>query len=379
MSSESDQLAAARLRRAEGTVQDFDGERLAVARRLRRLQRTTLASNVGITPAAVTQFEKGQSRPTRSVVGQLALALGVPTEYLRRGRPIARVPATEAHFRSLRATPALTRDQALAFAETGLAVVDVFEQYVEFPEINLPAVFLPETPSSTEISAAAAEVRRLWGVPPGPMANMVRLIESNGIIALRLPDFIDSGVDAFSTNAGERPLVLLSPQKDDKARSRFDAAHELGHLVMHEGVAPGSKLVENQAHAFAADFLMPPDEIIVDLPKRLDWEELQQAKKKWGVSLRALCFRAHRLGLWSDALYRRANVQLSTIGLPEPGPLGPPESPSILEKARDLIISEGISLEEIAASSRLPLEQIEAVITAGSGRKQRKLVVVEPH
>jgi Zn-dependent peptidase ImmA (M78 family)/transcriptional regulator with XRE-family HTH domain len=379
MSSESDQLTAARRRRADGAVVDFDGQRLAVARRLRRLQRTTLASNAGITPAAVTQFEKGQSRPTRSVLGQLALALGVPTEYLRMGRPITQVPASEAHFRSLRATPALTRDQALAFAETGLAVIDVLEQYVELPEVNLPAAFLPEAPSSTEIAATAAKVRKSWGVPPGPIANMVRLIEANGIIALRLPDFIDSAVDAFSTNAGERPLVLLSPQKDDRARSRFDAAHELGHLVMHEGVAPGSKLVENQAHAFAAHFLMPEDEIIPDLPKRLHWEELQQAKKKWGVSLRALCFRAHRLGLWSDALYRRANVQLATMGLPEPGALGPPESPSILEKAKELLLSEGISLAEISTSSRFPLEQLESVIVAGSGWKPRKLVVVEPH
>ncbi|WP_101632778.1 ImmA/IrrE family metallo-endopeptidase [Arthrobacter crystallopoietes] len=65
---------------------------------------------------------------------------------------------------------------------------------------------------------------------------------------------------------------MLSPQKGDKARSRFDAAHELGHLVMHEGIAPGSKLVENQAHAFATDFLMSEEEIIPDLPKRLDWD-----------------------------------------------------------------------------------------------------------
>jgi hypothetical protein len=148
---------------------------------------------------------------------------------------------------------------------------------------------------------------------------------------------------------------------------------------MHEGIAPGSKLIENQAHAFAADFLMPETEIVSDLPKRLDWEALHQAKKKWGVSLRALCFRAHRLGLWSDALYRRANVHLQTIGLPEPGPLGPPESPSLLEKAKELLISEAISLDEISISSRFPIEQIDSVIAAGSGRKQRKAVVLEPH
>jgi Zn-dependent peptidase ImmA (M78 family)/transcriptional regulator with XRE-family HTH domain len=379
MSQESDSLIAARRRRAGGAVVDFDGQRLAVARRLKRLQRTTLASHAGVTPAAVTQFEKGQSRPTRPVMMQLALALGVPVEYLQLGRPITSLPSSEAHFRSLRATPALTRDQALAFAETALAVVDVLEQYVELPEVNLPSFFLPESPSDTDISAAASEVRKAWDVPAGPVANVVRLLEANGVLSLRLPGFVDPAVDAFSTNSGHRPLVLLSPQKDDKARSRFDAAHELGHLVMHEGIAPGSKLIENQAHAFAANFLMPEVEILRDLPKRLDWERMHEAKKKWGVSLRALCFRAHRLGIWSDALYRRANQHLSAMGLPEPGPLGPPESPSVLEQANALLSSEGISLEEIAASSRFPLAQIEDVIASGSGRKQRKLVVVNTH
>lgn len=36
-------------------------------------------------------------------------------------------------------------------------------------------------------------------------------------------------------------------KSDDKARSRFDAAHELGHLLLHHDAEPGSKVIENQA------------------------------------------------------------------------------------------------------------------------------------
>ncbi|WP_431014433.1 ImmA/IrrE family metallo-endopeptidase, partial [Campylobacter jejuni] len=76
------------------------------------------------------------------------------------------------------------------------------------------------------------------------MPSVVQALEAHGIIALRLPTETDAAVDAFSTYSGARPLVFLSPTKDDKARSRFDAAHELGHLVLHPDTEPGSKLVE---------------------------------------------------------------------------------------------------------------------------------------
>lgn len=144
-----------------------------------------------------------------------------------------------------------------------------------------------------------------------------------------------------------------------------------------EGVEPGSKIVENQAHSFAADFLMPRDEVLQDLPKRLDWDAMQCAKKKWGVSLRALAYRAHGLGVWSDAVYRRANQQLAVMGIPEPGSLGQPECPSVLGKVASLLGQIDVSLQDIATTSRLPLNSLEAVIASGSERRERLRVVVD--
>lgn len=371
MINEPDRLQAARRRRAQGTALDFDGQRLALARRLKRKQRTVLAREIDVTAAAISQFEKGQSRPTTPVVAQLALALGVSVEFFRRGRPIESVPSTAAHFRSLRSTPAITRDQALAFAEITLAVVDLVEQYVDLPAISIPIVEIGDNPSQNLIADAADQTRRALGVPEGPVAHVVRLLEASGVVVVRLPGDVDARVDAFSTDAGDRPLVLLSPAKNDKARSRFDGSHELGHLVMHHGVEPGSRIIENQAHSFAADFLMPAAQIVEDLPRRVDWEQLQAAKKKWGVSLKALAYRAHRLELWSDLSFRRANQHLSSLGLPEPGPLGPPESPSLLGQAAHLLEQDGTTLAELAAAGALPLDRIEQVVEAGSERRPK--------
>jgi Zn-dependent peptidase ImmA (M78 family)/transcriptional regulator with XRE-family HTH domain len=376
--SESDPAQRARRRRSSGTSVDFDGRRLSLARRLRRLQRTTLAAKTSVTAAAITQFERGVSRPTKTVVAELALALGVPVDFFQQGRTIEQVPASAAHFRSLRATPAIARDQALAFAEIALAVVDVFEQYVDFPPVTEIIDPVDDEPSQERIAEVAAQTRMKLGVQPGPIPHVVRLMEAHGIVALRLPGEIDRKVDAFSTDVGSRPLVLLSPSKNDKARSRFDAAHELGHLVMHHEVEPGSKIIENQAQRFGAEFLAPTAELESEFPRRANWDELLHLKTKWGVSLKSLIYRAHDLGIWGDYAYRNASKHLAMQGFPEPGPLGPPESPSLVGRAADMLRETGTHSSDLAAASRLTVQQIDEVIAAGSDVKPKLRLAVDP-
>ncbi len=361
-----DPMDRARARRLGGVMSDFDGARLSLARRMRRLPRTVLAGKVSVSAAAITQFERDAARPTNVAAAELALALGVPVDFFQRGRPIDLIPASAAHFRSLRSTPAMSRDQALSFAELSLAAVDLFEQYVDFPAYDLPLHPVDETPTREEVSQIAAEVRQQFGLGTGPIPHVVRLLESRGVIVLRLPANIDHKVDAFSTSAGRRGLVLLSEEKDDKARSRFDAAHELGHLVMHDGAEPGSRLVEDQAHQFAAEFLAPRSVLFDELPRRLDWAKLHSLKAKWGISLKALAFRAHHYELWSTATYRRAMQNLAAQGHPEPGPLGPRESPYMIGAAAEMLEASSISLDSIAEAGRIPLDTLRTIVMAGS-------------
>lgn len=349
---------------------DFDGDRLSLARRLARKPRTSLAQEVGVSAAAITQFERRQAKPTRAIAAQLALALGTPLEFFQEGLQVPRIPAESAHFRSLRSTPALSRDRALAFAELGAAVVAVLEEYLDFPELGFGTHLVDSTVSSADIATIARETRREMNIRPGPVPHVVRALEAAGVIVLTMPSYIDAReVDAFSTDTGKRPLVMLSPGKNDRARSRFDAAHELGHLVMHPDVEPGSKIVEEQAQTFASQFLAPDEELLPDLPPRLDWNRLLEAKIKWKISLRALAFRAHRLGVWSDATYTRANKQLSFEGNPERGDLGPREQPVAIGKAMRILAGAGYNDEYLATSSRLPIASLEEVIQAGSEQR----------
>lgn len=337
------------------------------------MSRAELATLVDITPTAITQLERDQYRPTTAVAAELALRLGVPGDFLLRGVANQSIPASAAHFRSLRATPAISREQALALAELGLEVLAAVEDFVDLPPTSLPSLkgYAGEI-SRVDTERAAGEARQLLNVTDGPVPHVVRLLEACGVLVLRYAgDHLDRRVDAFSTTVTSRPVVLLSPAKDDKARSRFDAAHELGHLLLHPDAEPGSKVIENQAQDFAAAFLTPADQIVVDLPRTLDWDALHAAKRRWGVSLRALVYRAHSLGVLTDSAYRRGNIALATWGTPEPGPLGPPESPSLLGTAIALMAEHGTTTEDLAEHAALPRQQIELVVAAATDNRPR--------
>jgi Zn-dependent peptidase ImmA (M78 family) len=166
------------------------------------------------------------------------------------------------------------------------------------------------------------------GLADGPVPDVVGLLEAHGIVVIRLP-LGTADVDAFSLPFPDHPVVVLGTDKNDRARSRFDGAHELGHLVMHGEQIWGMTQIEKQAHAFAAAFLMPADQIRDELPLTVDWPILFNLKRRWQVSLAALLMRARTLGRMNEATYLTAVKAASARGWRrvEPVPLGDPEEP----------------------------------------------------
>jgi len=338
------------------------------------MRKNELARSVGVTPAALSQYELGQSRPSPEILARFALALGVPVSFFLLGHPAPASPSA-AHFRSLRATTHLEREQVLAFGQLAWRLMSGIEQHVELPTCALPQLTVAPEPGFGDIPDAARQTRAAMGIGSGPVPHVVRLLEVHGIVVLLLPA-MSRRVDAFSHWYGSRPFVFLNPVKDDKARSRFDAAHELGHLILHHDAEPGNRVVENQAQDFAAEFLTPRDEIADELPRRLDWDRLHQAKRQWGVSLKALVYRARKLGLIGESTYRNGMIMLAQWGDPEPGPLGPRESPILLGKAMQVLAETGTDPDSLADQTGLATEIVQQILqAAGSGRPRVEIAV----
>lgn len=342
----------------------FDGERLRQARLYRGWRKVDLAHELDLTPAAVGQYEGGRARPSQAVLASLALRAGFAPEFFERGRGRTHVAEGQAHFRSLRTTSKLARDRVLVRLELLAEVLGHVERHVRLPAVSVPSVDVEDEHDLQGAESAAAVVRAEWGLGKGPIDNVVRLLEGKGVIVIR-PEVDSDEVDAFSTWAGQRPLVVLASDKDDCARSRFDAAHELGHLVMHHDAEPGRKPVEDQAQRFAGAFLMPAEVIIKELPARMSWPVYFDLKQRWRVSLQALLYRARTVGALSPDAYQRAQAYLSRQWgrRREPIDLGRPEQPVLLERALDLMRVElGITLTDVAAETRLPADVLNDLV-----------------
>jgi len=234
------------------------------------------------------------------------------------------------------------------------------------PPLDVPQ-FVPKTGSRSEIEQIANDVRNAWNVPDGPIANVVRLLEAHGIVVARLNSG-GTNLDAFSRWFGDRPLVLLWADKGDKARSRFDAAHELGHLVMHADPDPLDRDQERQANMFASAFLMPAVAVASYLPRRAptvrDWPVVLENRKHWGVSAKALLFRARELGALPESGYRRAMVSYNqrNIAAADGSELGEPETPLLLRRAAEAL--GAITAEALADDALIPSSLAVEVLAA---------------
>jgi Zn-dependent peptidase ImmA (M78 family) len=308
--------------------QAFQPGRLRLARELRGLNQSELGAQAGVTSAAVSQFEGGIIPPSPSTLRALSEALDVPPAFFA-------LDISETHegfFRSLRRTSIRQRRQARALAYIAHDVAHVGG----FKTATIPHIPVPLDADRKAVERVAESVRREWKLPKGPIGNVVETLESHGIVVMRLP-FSGEDVDAFSLPFPDWPVVVLAADKNDRGRSRFDGAHELGHLVMHADQVWGIKEVEQQAHQFAAAFLMPEADIVNELPSRANWPVLFELKRKWQVSLAALLMRARRLEIMTEGTYLAAVKETSARGWRrvEPIPLGECELPSMsLNQAR---------------------------------------------
>lgn len=363
----------------------FDPNRLLQARRLAGLTKRAIAVEEGVSPAAVGQWEAGTAAPKAHHVARLAELLDVQPAFFAGGRRYVRLDLSDAHFRSLRSTPASSRAKAIAFTEQVWELVNALETRVELPSVDLPGFAGGEVQPGSwagDPIAAARLLRRHWNLGDAPIARLVRTMERHGLVVTLVPFAGDATktIDAFSTSHLPRPIVVLTPDRaDDIYRHRFTAAHELGHLMLHPDTAPGDPVHEKEADVFAAELLTPHDQIVPQLPQRMDLVELERLGQQWGVAVESLVYRCHEVGQISDSTYRRAFQrlnQLRHVGLfgRESVQGYPGEIPAMISKAFDLAEQHGLSLVQLADQLKMSRPRLRLLLGQPDTRPTLRLV-----
>jgi Zn-dependent peptidase ImmA (M78 family) len=287
-----------------------------------------------------------------------------------------------ASFRSLSSMPARYRDAALAAGSFGFIFGDWVEERFSLPSLDLED-FSGETPD-----AAARALREKWEIGERPISHMLNLLESKGVRVFSLAEDTDT-VDAFSMWRRDKAYVFLNCMKTAE-HQRFDAAHELGHLVLHKHGGPRGREAEDEANRFAASFLMPRADIFAQLTYVDSLDRLIAYKKRWKVSLSALNHRVHKLGLTSDWEYRTFCIQIQQLGYRKSEPNGiERESSSAWAQVLSELRNDKITKNKIAEDLSLPPNEIENLVfglanmlsveggASGDGIRRGKLTLVK--
>lgn len=343
----------------------FSGKRLRQAREARGISVAALAEVTGVTVQAAHKWEKG-TMPRGELLAVLAEKLQVPPAFFFEDFEELASPC---FFRSRLSATRAARDGAEARLEWLDEITQQLCQHVQFPPVDLPDFKLgsPLTITEVAIEEAASNARSYFGLGEAPVANVVALLESRGVIVSRTR-LGEGKLDAFSAWVHDRPFVFLNADKQAAVRSRFDAAHELGHLLLHrEHVQRGFlkdkelfDLVEKQANRFASAFLLPRGGFKRDLG-HISLDALLALKPRWGASVASMLYRAGVLGVVPEATTKWQWTLLARRGWKTGEPLDDviqPEQPSLLRQAFELARSVDIYPERALA---LPLRDVETL------------------
>lgn len=340
----------------------FNPRRLTLARKRRKFTARALADLIGVSPVTITRLEKGENSPEEGTLTALIQALKFPLEFFYDG-DVDELEVDAVSFRSLSSMTAKERDAALVAG----TLAYIFHDWIA-ARFNLPAADIPQLRGEANPEGAAQALREKWGLALHPIPNMIRLLEAKGVRVFSLCEDTQN-VDAFSCWRNAQPFVFLNTYKSAE-RSRFDAAHELGHLVLHKhGTSQNSRQAENEADQFASAFLMPTEDVISRIRRVTTIKEVIAAKKRWGVSVGALTYRLNKLGIISEWQNRNFNIEISRRGFRTEEPNGlDPESSVVWPKVLSDLWQERITRSHIARQLHLPESEIDQLLFQLLGR-----------
>ncbi len=281
----------------------FNPDMLRLARDLKDMTQADLAEKSGITQAFISKLEHGlNNQPSDEALERISQVLGFPRPFFFQNEKLLGLP----HFHFRKRAKLGAKPLARITAMTNIRqqhIKKLLRSYEKEIDKPIPQFDLDEKGLSPE--QVADRLRAYWMIPRGPINNVVNLIENAGgiVVATNLSNLLDG----LSFRAEGLPPIFFMNKEVTGDRFRFSLAHELGHMVMHN-VPDDDEKMEDEAHRFAAAFLMPASEIkpyIVNVKIG----GLGRVKAYWKVSIKSLIKRMSDLKLITPSQYKFMNIQ----------------------------------------------------------------------
>lgn len=367
----------------------FNPGQLKLARLTRGYTMAQLAEKASLSRESISKYERGFTIPRGESIIKIAKALKFPINFF--GKSSQFVSTGPVFFRSQAASTNKLRDMQKARLKFEIENTNYISQYIQLPRLNIPQPLNIEIKDINleEIKNIAHKVRQLWKLGNGPVKNLTNTMEVNGIIIVETT-MKSQKMDAVSTWANGRPFIALTNNGESPMRRRFNLAHELGHLLLHNSVDNifelNSKvyknILERQANQFASDLLLP-DREFSNFMLSTNMAFFCEAKKYWNVSISALIYKANSLHLLSENQYLYLEKQLSRNGwrIHEPGDNDlPQERPKIFKESLKMLLDAGVTTKQnVEANLALPIDELEATFQTDFSNDDVGSFTTKPH
>lgn len=326
----------------------FSGKQLKTAMEYRKMQVGELAEKTGISRQTLSTYRNmAKTELTEDNATKIADALNFPKDFFYAYPEENQIGSV--FFRSLLKTKKAYQAEQKIKMEFIAKIYSFLDDYIEFPALNLPDC------SGLSPKEAARKLREWWYLKDKPLADLVTIVENNGIVVSTGSVDTDT-IDAFSTkvwlkNSNNHSFIIFySDNKKSAARIHFDIAHELGHICMHQGIAiedlEKNDFIEceNEANEFASAFLLPEQSFRREFMSgnHTSYHYLS-LKRKWCVSIQAMLMRSKNLGLLNAEDYRIKLLTMQKRGQIKREPLDDElvtAPPSLLKSAILLLLEE---------------------------------------
>jgi Zn-dependent peptidase ImmA (M78 family)/plasmid maintenance system antidote protein VapI len=289
-----------------------------------------LADAIGVAQGTISKLENGHTAVEPGISEALARALDYTPSFFFEDTRVVDLPAV--FFRKRKSLASLDVKALRAQMNVLRMQAEKLARSVELPDCHVPTVDLENEPRFTP-QQVARDLRSQWGVPTGPIENLTHLLERAGVVVIRtqFPSMKADGVSVRPVTSDiAMPIVFLNAAIPAD-RARFTLAHELAHLIFHHHQSLPCAACEDEADAFASEFLMPASNIRSQLGN-VTLAELASLKKRWGVSMAALLRRASDLERIRPWRAKQLHIEMSQNGYRKNEPVElPSEEPTVIK------------------------------------------------
>jgi Zn-dependent peptidase ImmA (M78 family)/DNA-binding XRE family transcriptional regulator len=342
----------------------MNGDQLRHAREINSLTQGELAELVGVHQSMIAWMEREARDPSDELLRRMALVTDFPVEFFFE-RPDYEFPLGSLLYRKHCDLTSTERSRAYRFAR------QMFDVYRKMSKKIRPIPVRIPTNLHEDYSTAAKLLRNALSYEPDtPIRNLMNRLESHGIVILMLPEEIKR-LDAFSLWIdGTLPVIVLNSGKPGD-RQRMNASHEVGHIVLHQSFHGGSD-IENEAKAFAAEFLLPEEAMRRELIPPVTLSSLADMKLRWGVALQALIVRARELNIITPRQEKYLMLQITKRGwrMKEPEALEiRPEKPRALRKMAEVLYKDPIDYRKMSEETHLSVFRLKHMLEVYAGKE----------